>query len=110
LIAARRSDVTFLATAASPLDHGTWTRMKRFSPLDRSLDAIDEVQRLAGIPQIHFAGADDTVVPYQVIRGFAEQVHARGGRVEIVTVPGTDHWCCWQDVWPTLYRDRISKQ
>lgn len=109
LIAARRSDVTFLVTAASPLDHGTWTRLKKFSPLDRSLDAIDEVPGLAKIPQVHFAGAEDTVVPFAVIKRFAEHVRAQGGRAEIVTVSDTDHWCCWQDEWPTLYRKWLQK-
>lgn len=109
LVAGQRQDVVFLATAAAPLDHGSWTRMKKFSPLDRSLDAIDEVKRLAHIPQVHFAGAEDTVIPFQVIKRFADQVRAQGGRAEIVTVPDTDHWCCWQDAWPVLYRKWLQK-
>lgn len=105
LLAARRDDVVFLATAAAPLDHGEWTRLGRYSPLDRSLDAIDHVEEIKRVPQIHFIGADDELVPAAVIRRFAERVRAAGGDVEIVNVPGTDHWCCWEDVWPALYRD-----
>tara|TARA_R110002110_G_scaffold376568_2_gene586624 strand:- start:135712 stop:136587 length:876 start_codon:yes stop_codon:yes gene_type:complete len=103
LIAARRDDVELLVTAAAPLDHGNWTRVKRFSPLDRSLDAVDDAQRLARIPQVHFAGADDTVVPRSVIESYAAAVRKHGGAARVVSVPDTDHWCCWQDRWPVLY-------
>lgn len=109
LLAGQRRDVAFLATAAAPLDHGEWTRIGRYTPLDRSLDAIDHVQTIQRVPQVHFAGADDTLVPKVVIRRFAERVHAAGGDVEIVTVPGTDHWCCWHKVWPELYRNWLRK-
>lgn len=109
LIAARRDDVELLVTAAAPLDHGNWTRVMRFSPLDRSLDAVDEAERLARIPQVHFAGADDTVVPRSVIESYAAAIRKHGGTVRVVSVPGTDHWCCWQDEWPTLYRNWLGK-
>ena len=109
LIAARRSDVTFLATAASPLDHGSWTRVKRFSPLNRSLDAVVDAQILARIPQVHFVGADDTVVPRTVIESYAAAVRKHGGVARVVSVPDTDHWCCWQDEWPALYSKWLQK-
>ncbi|MEP4884873.1 MAG: alpha/beta hydrolase, partial [Alphaproteobacteria bacterium] len=109
LLAGQRPDVVFLATAAAPLDHGEWTRIGRYSPLDRSLDAIDQVQTIKRVPQVHFAGADDSLVPKLVIKRFAERVHAEGGDVAFVTVPGTDHYCCWQDAWPALYRDWVRK-
>lgn len=103
LIAAQRNDVVSLVTAAAPLDHGAWTRIKRFSPLDRSLDAIDVAPRLAKVPQVHFVGSDDTVVPRAVVENFARAVLRNGGTARVVTVPNTDHWCCWQDRWPGLY-------
>ena len=109
LLAGQRADVVFLATAAAPLDHGEWTRIGRYSPLDRSLDAIDWVQAIKRVPQVHFAGAEDRLVPSSVIKRFADRVRAEGGDVAFVTVPGTDHYCCWDDVWPALYREWVRK-
>jgi len=104
LLAARRDDVAFLATAASPLDHGTWTRIKRFTPLRESLNPTNVAAQAARVPQIHFVGADDDLVPRQAVEAYASKVLAAGGTVSIVDVAGADHTCCWPDKWPELQR------
>lgn len=104
LLASRRDDVVLLATAASPLDHGAWTRIKQFTPLHGSLNPVDVVAQAARVPQIHFVGADDDLVPRSVVRGYAAKVLAAGGKVQVVDVAGADHTCCWERRWPELYR------
>jgi dienelactone hydrolase len=110
LLAARRDDMTFFATAASPLDHGTWTRIKRFSPLRESLNPTNSAAEAARVPQIHFVGADDDLVPRQVVEAYASKVLAAGGDVKIVDVPGANHTCCWSDKWPDLQRRWLREQ
>jgi dienelactone hydrolase len=104
LLAARRDDVAFLATAASPLDHRAWTQTKGFSPLRQSLNPANEATQAARVPQIHFVGSDDDLVTRPIIESYASKVLAAGGKVSIVDVAGANHTCCWSDKWPELHR------
>ena len=92
LVAARRTDVSRLMTVASPLDHAAWTRFHEVSPLAGSLDPVP----LAGLPQRHFVGAEDPIVPPRLVADFL------GGRDNLVTIAGFGHDCCWVDAWPGL--------
>ena len=103
LATARRSDVAAWATVAAPLDHAAWTRWHEVSPLAGSLNPIDEAPRLAGLPQVHFVGAEDDVVPAGIVRGFLEREGPDPGN-RLVVVPGVDHYCCWAGRWPDLRR------
>lgn len=101
LAAARRTDVAAWATVASPLDHPAWTRHHGVSPLAGSLDPMDDAARLATLPQVHFAGAEDDIVPPEIVRGFlAREGSGQEGR--LVVVPEADHGCCWARRWPEL--------
>lgn len=100
LIAARRPDVASLVTVAAPLDLAAWTAHHRVSPLDVRPSPVDVAAGLRGVPQVHLAGARDTVVPAGIVRGFVERLPPEAGaRVEIVDV---DHRCCWAERWPGL--------
>ncbi len=101
LVAARRSDVVAWVTVAAPLDHDAWTRRHAVAPLNGSLNPIDDAQRLAGLPQMHFVGAKDEVVPPEIPRRFLEREGA-GAENRLVVVPGFDHVCCWVARWPEL--------
>ena len=103
LVAQSRSDVASLVTFSSPLDHAEWTRLKGFTPLDRSFNPVNGVAQLRGVPQFHFWGEDDDVVPLPAIQSFVEKSLASGGEARIIRVPDVGHRCCWQDRWPEIY-------
>jgi len=103
LVAARRQDVVQLITVAGNLDHRTWTRKLRLTPLDGSLNPADFAEALSDTPQLHFVGDQDKVVGEFVARAYADQFR-NGRRPRIVTIPGYDHQCCWAENWP-LRRD-----
>jgi pimeloyl-ACP methyl ester carboxylesterase len=73
LVAARRGDFTSLRTVAGNLDTEAVNRHHGVSPLAGSLNPIDEAGRLGRLPQRHFAGAKDTVIPPFVARSFLKQ-------------------------------------
>ncbi|MBO6783781.1 MAG: alpha/beta hydrolase [Alphaproteobacteria bacterium] len=102
LVAGVRSDVTSLVTFGAPLDHVTWTRVKRFTPLSESMTPMTDVRDLARIPQVHYLGEDDDVVPPIAVTSFVEAVRAAGGNARFVEVPDVGHRCCWQQRWPAL--------
>lgn len=99
LLAARRDDVVQLVTVAAPLDVAEWTAWHKATPLRGSLDPA------AGAPMplppaTHFVGGRDSVVPPQLVAGFASR---SGGRLR--EVPEFDHQCCWSRDWPRLLEE-----
>lgn len=101
LIAARRNDVKWLVTVAANLDHRLWTEMHRVQPLSGSLNAADITQKIEHIPQLHFVGAKDDVVPLQVVESYKNNT-VNPARMKIAVIPDFDHECCWMESWPEL--------
>jgi pimeloyl-ACP methyl ester carboxylesterase len=98
LVAEHRQDVACLSSVASPLDLETWTRAIKVSPLRASINPFDLADRLRSVPQVHFTGARDDVVPPESIARFLRAVpQAREVRIEKF-----DHDCCWVDEWVKL--------
>lgn len=101
LIAERRHDVAWLVTVAADLDLAAWVRLNDIEPLSQSLDPANDAVAIQQLPQVHFVGADDRVVPPEVAQSFLRHVSPLGP-ARIVVVPGFDHTCCWADAWPRL--------
>ena len=101
LVAARRDDVTALRTIAGNLDHEAVNAFNEVSPLKGSLNPIDVAPALARIPQRHFAGSDDDVVPPFVARSFVREMgDANDERVTVVR--GATHTKGWRERWEEL--------
>ncbi|MFO0995338.1 MAG: alpha/beta hydrolase [Alphaproteobacteria bacterium] len=107
LIAARRPDVARLVTVAANLDHAEWTRRMNATPLDGSLNPVDQAGALARIPQVHFVGEDDRIVPKAIAESYRREFRD-ASRVRIVDVANADHDCCWTKLWPTLVADYLG--
>jgi pimeloyl-ACP methyl ester carboxylesterase len=105
LIAARRRDVASLRTVAGNLDHVAVNRLHQVSPMPDSLNAIDVAQRVAAIPQLHFSGADDKIVPTAVTRSF---VTAVGSCAHLRVIDGMAHESDWAAKWPALLSTALS--
>ena len=99
LVAARRHDVARLRTVAGNLDQAAVNRLHEVSPMPDSLNAMDVALRVASIPQIHFSGADDTVVPPVIAQSF---VAVAGPCAQARIVPGMSHDSHWERLWPSL--------
>lgn len=104
LIAARRKDIERVVTVAGVLDTAAWTRQQDVTPLSASLNPVDFVQTLSGVPQTHFSGSDDKVVPRNVAQSYLRRFPERQAP-RLIVVPGQEHDCCWADVWPKLLAD-----
>ncbi|WP_050462665.1 alpha/beta hydrolase [Herbaspirillum autotrophicum] len=100
LIAARRNDIASLRTVAGNLDHAAVNRLHRVSHMPASLNPINYAQQVANIPQLHFSGSDDKVVPAAIARDFA--VAAAGNCTRTRVVPGLTHTGDWAAQWPAL--------
>ncbi|CUI08835.1 hypothetical protein BN2497_12447 [Janthinobacterium sp. CG23_2] len=101
LLAARRADVALLLTVAANLDTAAWARLQHLSPLAASLNPADYAAQLAHVPQQHWVGADDDIVPPTVLASYAARFPA-GARPRITVIPGVGHACCWQAGWAAM--------
>lgn len=105
LAAARRHDVVRLVSVAGNLDHQTWTRLQRISPLSGSLNPTDYRSALDGIAQWLLVGGADRIVPRQVADAYAGGFPA-SRQPAVREYPAYTHSCCWAEhwaeIWPTL--------
>jgi hypothetical protein len=102
LIAARRTDIASIRTVAGNLDDEFVNQIHHVSPMPESDNPIDFAARVAAIPQIHFSGVNDTVVPPEVAQRF---VDATGKQcAQLHTVDGIRHDGDWSRLWPALLR------
>lgn len=100
MLAARRTDVTTLRTVAGNLDSEFVNRLHDVSSMPDSRNPIDDADRVAAIPQVHFSGTNDTTVPTSVADRF---VHATGRRcARVVEVQGLAHGSDWAVRWANL--------
>jgi pimeloyl-ACP methyl ester carboxylesterase len=102
LIAAGRSDVESLRTVAGNLDPATVNLHHRVSPLHReSRDPLAAAAGLCRLPQRHFVGAGDPVVPPFVAQAFVKRA-GFADEAAITVVPGATHGEGWFGPWREL--------
>jgi len=110
LVAAQRKDVLSIRTVAGNLDDDEVNRIHNVSAMPESEDAIHYVAAVAAIPQVHFSGTDDRVVPTVIPRRFVSAAIAAGARcARTVPVSGLSHDGDWATVWPTLLADPLCR-
>lgn len=100
LIAARRHDVASIRTVAGNLDSEFVNQLHHVSPMPESGNPFNFARQVATIPQMHYSGADDKVVPPEVARRFVLAADSRC--VQTRTVPGMTHNSDWGQLWPAL--------
>lgn len=101
LLAARRQDVASLRTVAGNLSVEQVNALHRVDAMPDSLDPIEVAPDLARLPQIHFAGARDKVIPPAIAQAFAARA-ANPACIRVVTEDSADHERPWADRWPRL--------
>jgi hypothetical protein len=107
LAAAGRQDVLSLRTVAGNTDYAVFTQIHHISPMTASIDPITAAAQLAHIPQLHFIGANDTVVP-QVIFDSWRQAAGTSTCIRAATVPDATHEKGWTAPWPALLAMPVS--
>lgn len=101
LLALRRTDIVWMKTVASPLDTEAFTLLHGVTPLSESLNPAENAGALARIPQIHYVGGEDKIVPAEINRRFLSQMND-ASCAALVILPGLDHSDGWTEIWPGL--------
>jgi len=100
LVAARRNDIRSIRTVAGNLDLLAMQNYHKTAPLSESLDPMTIATQINHIPQLHFIGAKDTVVPRIVAENFVQAAGLDPG--QIISLPKVDHARGWKAQWPRL--------
>lgn len=100
LVAAQRNDVQFIKTIAANLDHKKLNEMKGLTPLTNSLNAIDFVEKVKNIPQLHIIGEKDKVINAKTIIGYVKTLNSIGGNAKFMIAKKADHgYKYWEKIW-----------
>lgn len=94
IIAARRQDVVEWVSVASPLDEAAWTSYHQVSFLEESISLKEYQTTLLKMPQIHYVGGDDVIVPWIVDAGWVAAMKDNP-RVIWHVIPGYRHDGDW---------------
>lgn len=106
LLAAQRNDIVSIRTVAGNLDNAAFTSHHRVSPLNGSLNPIDYVSRTYRIPQIHYSGENDTVVPSYLTYSYQASL-PKSNCSRVIVVQNTDHTEGWVEHWHRMISRRM---
>ena len=101
IIAAQRNDIASLRTIAGNLDSEAVNRYHNVSILQGSMNPIDFAGKISHIPQRHFVGSKDKVVPQFIAQSFVKQEGDKNyDRITIVSnATHAKGWCKhWKDL------------
>ncbi len=85
-------NVRRVVTVAGNLDHKAWAAYHKLPPLEGSLNLADYKEDFFKIPQKHYAGSKDKVIPAELIITFAE------GKAEVEIVKNATHSKGYEDI------------
>jgi hypothetical protein len=100
-IAAKNKNVVNIRTIAGNIDHKKFTEFHKVSALDESLGDEKLLFILENIPQIHFVGVDDEVVPAIIAQSYLRKL-SKKSCVKIIEVKDANHQEGWQLKWGEL--------
>lgn len=98
LVAVRRSDVASVRSVAGNLDIEAFTGLHQVSPMSGSLNPADVALPLAHIPQRHFIGGEDKIVPESIAATYLRR-SGNSACVVLQVLPGVTHHKGWEVVW-----------
>ncbi len=108
LLSHMRTDIKGLVTIAGNLDHVALGKYHKASPLKGSLNPIDYAKKLQNIPQRHYIGSEDKVVPPWVAKRYAQNLQSNC--VDINIIKNYGHHKGWEKHWSELIQQPLPCQ
>ena len=102
LVAARRDDVISIRTIAGNTDTTAFNAFHNVSPPPpNALNPASFITKTASIPQIHFVGENDTIVPEQLANAYQSRLPPSNCS-KILSILNTDHISGWPEHWQAM--------
>lgn len=89
-----------IITIAGNLDHLAWTQYHNLPPLNESMNLESYRKQFVKIPQIHYVGSDDEVIPPVLVREFV------GNNDLVVMVDGASHNEGWEEIYNKVWNEK----
>lgn len=106
LVAARRNDVVNIKTIAGDLDYEMMTEYHQTTPLTDCLNPKHFAGKIAHIPQYHYVGAEDPVVPSYITESFVQEIaKTHPKNAHLLVLPKVSHQEGWEKLWPKFCED-----
>jgi len=103
ILAAERTDVDSLRSVAGNMDHKAHSRVHDVSYLDGSKNPPDYARTLQAVPQVHFIGGQDEIVPPAVLHSYLDALPTKRC-VTTQMIQEAEHNKGWTDKWPQLLK------
>lgn len=98
LLAEKIAGSKMVVTLAANLDTFSWALEHQYQPLKQSLNPIDQPPLPNHIIQVHYAGADDTVIDADWVQAYADKQQ----RAEFHRLLEVGHVDGWLEFWPQV--------
>lgn len=98
-VAKKGLNVKKLVSIGGNLNHEAWSDWHNLAKLDESLNLADYREEYLKIPQIHFVGTKDKVVPKELTYEFLE------GKQEYIVEVVATHTAGWDEVYPLIWQE-----
>jgi len=96
-------NVINLRTIAGNLDNKKLSQINKAAIDDYIVNEASTLKTLAKIPQIHFIGKEDAVIPGIISKSYLQSLPKKNC-IKIITVPATTHSSGWQENWVELLK------
>lgn len=99
-LAVKNKNVTSFRTISGNLDQKKFAEIHRVAVLDEAF--IDnDLTKLATIPQIHFVGAEDKIIPPIIAKTYLQKLPQKDC-IKIITIEKATHYQGWDKKWQKL--------
>jgi len=103
LIATQRDDLEGVITVAGDLNHSALNRHHHTSALYASLNPFFFTEKLTTVPQCHWSGEQDVIVPAWVAQDFVAKLNSSGCAKHYV-LKNANHHRGWEKHWTQILR------
>lgn len=87
-----------IITIAGNLDHLAWTEYHHLPPLNESMNLESYQKQYLDIPQIHYVGSNDNVIPPFLVKDFIGNNH------QLIIIDGATHNRGWESIYPQIWQ------
>lgn len=92
-------NVKKIITIAGNLDHLAWTQHHCLPSLNESINLSDYRSRFLSIPQIHYVGSEDKVIPPNLVQQFVRK------QAQVITVDDATHNQGWHKIYSEIWNN-----
>lgn len=97
LVASKRDDIIKIVTIAGNLNHKLVNKIHKVSQMKESLNPIDIASKISYIPQVHYVGESDTIIPIAVVNSF-KKAAKYSKNIEIKIINNATHTKGWDEL------------